>query len=147
MTGKSRVVTFRMDQATWDFMRQLVPYTRYKKASSFIREGIALLLRQEDEQPSGWTVGRPRRGVTDPAPGRAVVDVRATFAGRRWPWASPSAPLAPVRSTGRPARGVIPTTRRELAVWVLAGPRPSPTDADRRRRQRAAGPRADPPRH
>ena len=40
MTGKSRVVTFRMDQATWDFMRELVPYTRYRKASSFIRGGI-----------------------------------------------------------------------------------------------------------
>jgi Arc/MetJ-type ribon-helix-helix transcriptional regulator len=61
VTGKSRVVTFRMDQATWDFMRQLVPYTRYKKASSFIREGIELLLKQEEEQPSGWSVGRPRR--------------------------------------------------------------------------------------
>ena len=61
MTGKSRVVTFRMDQATWDFMRQLVPYTRYKKASPLIREGIELLLRQEEEQPSGWTAGRPRR--------------------------------------------------------------------------------------
>ena len=61
MTGKSRVVTFRMDQATWDFMRELVPYTRYRKASSFIREGIELLLQQEEEQPSGWTVGLPRR--------------------------------------------------------------------------------------
>src|SRR6266487_2200734 len=47
--AKSRVVTFRMDQATWDFMRQLVPYTRYKKASPFIREGIELLLKREDE--------------------------------------------------------------------------------------------------
>jgi Arc/MetJ-type ribon-helix-helix transcriptional regulator len=61
VTGKSRVVTFRMDQATWDFMRQLVPYTKYKNASSFIREGIELLLQREDEQPSGWSVGRPRR--------------------------------------------------------------------------------------
>jgi hypothetical protein len=47
-----------MDQATWDFMRQLVPYTRYKKASPFIRVGIELLLKQEEEQPSGWSVGR-----------------------------------------------------------------------------------------
>jgi Arc/MetJ-type ribon-helix-helix transcriptional regulator len=62
VTEKSRVVTFRMDQATWDFMRVLLPFTRYKKASSFIREGIELLLKQEDEQPSGWSVGRPRRG-------------------------------------------------------------------------------------
>jgi len=83
VTGKSRVVTFRMDQATWDFMRQLVPYTRYKKASPFIREGIDLLLKREDEQPSGWTAGRPRRGVTDPAPGRAVIDVPDNLRG--WP--------------------------------------------------------------
>ena len=58
---KSRVVTFRMDQGTWDFMRRLVPYTRYKKASPFIREGIELLLRREEEQPTGWTAGRPGR--------------------------------------------------------------------------------------
>ena len=61
MTGKSRAVTFRMDQATWQFMRELVPYMRYGKASSFIREGIELLLQQEEEQPSGWSVGLPRR--------------------------------------------------------------------------------------
>jgi Arc/MetJ-type ribon-helix-helix transcriptional regulator len=42
-------------------MRELVPYTRYRNASSFIREGIDLLLKLEDEQPSGWSVGRPRR--------------------------------------------------------------------------------------
>jgi Arc/MetJ-type ribon-helix-helix transcriptional regulator len=60
--ARSRVVTFRLDQATWDRMRELVLYTRYKKASPFIREGIELMLRQEDEQPSGWTAGRPRRG-------------------------------------------------------------------------------------
>jgi Arc/MetJ-type ribon-helix-helix transcriptional regulator len=55
------MVTFRLDQATWDFMRQLVPYTRYGNTSSFIREGIELLLKQEEEQRSGWSVGRPRR--------------------------------------------------------------------------------------
>ena len=37
MIRKPRVVTFRMDQATWEFMRELVPYTKYRKASSFIR--------------------------------------------------------------------------------------------------------------
>jgi Arc/MetJ-type ribon-helix-helix transcriptional regulator len=42
-------------------MRRLVPYTRYRNTSSFIREGIDLLLKQEEEQPSGWSVGRPRR--------------------------------------------------------------------------------------
>jgi Arc/MetJ-type ribon-helix-helix transcriptional regulator len=52
VTRKPRVVTFRMDQATWDRMRELVSYTRYREASSFIREGIDLMLRQEDEQPS-----------------------------------------------------------------------------------------------
>jgi Arc/MetJ-type ribon-helix-helix transcriptional regulator len=62
VTRKTRVVTFRLDQATWDFMRQLLPYTKYKNTSSFIREGIDLLLKREDEQPSGWTVSRPRRG-------------------------------------------------------------------------------------
>ena len=61
MKAKSRVVTVRKDQATWDFMRELVPYTRYKKASSFIREGIELLLKQEEEQRWGWSVDRPRR--------------------------------------------------------------------------------------
>ena len=61
MKARSRVVTFRMDEATWDFMRELLPFTRYGKASSFIREGIELLLKQEEEQPSGWTVGLPRR--------------------------------------------------------------------------------------
>ena len=73
MTRKPRVVTFRLDLATWDWMRELVPYTKYKNTSSFIREGIELLLKQEHEQPSGWTVGRPRR--TDPAAGRAETDV------------------------------------------------------------------------
>ena len=62
MTRKPRVVTFRMDQGTWDRMKELVPYTKYRTTSSFIREGIDLMLSQEDEQPSGWTAGRPRRG-------------------------------------------------------------------------------------
>jgi Arc/MetJ-type ribon-helix-helix transcriptional regulator len=59
---KPRVVTFRLDEATWDWVKRLAPYTKYRNASSFIREGIELLLKQEDEQPSGWTGGRPRRG-------------------------------------------------------------------------------------
>ena len=62
MTRKPRVVTFRLDEATWNRMREVVPYTKYRKTSSFIREAIDLLLRREDEQPSGWTVGWPRRG-------------------------------------------------------------------------------------
>jgi hypothetical protein len=51
----------------------------------------------------------------DPVPGRAVIDVRATFAGRRWPWGFVERPTAPVRSTEGPAGGVIPATRREPA--------------------------------
>ena len=69
MTRKPRVVTFRIDQATWDRMRELVPYTRYRNASSFIREGIELLLKREDEQPSGDR-GQAAKGVTESAPGR-----------------------------------------------------------------------------
>jgi Arc/MetJ-type ribon-helix-helix transcriptional regulator len=52
------VVTFRLDQATRDTMRRTVPHTRYGTTSSFIRESIGLLLEQEDEQPSGWSVDR-----------------------------------------------------------------------------------------
>jgi Arc/MetJ-type ribon-helix-helix transcriptional regulator len=61
MIRKPLVVTFRLDQATRDRMRELAPYTKYGNTSSFIREGIDLLLKREDEQPTGWTVGRPRR--------------------------------------------------------------------------------------
>jgi Arc/MetJ-type ribon-helix-helix transcriptional regulator len=60
VTRKPRVVTFRLDQATWDRMRELVPYTRYGNNSSFIREGIDLLLKREDEQPTGWLAHRRR---------------------------------------------------------------------------------------
>jgi len=49
VTRKPRVVTFRLDQGTWDWMRQLVPYTKYRTTSCFIREGIELLLKREDE--------------------------------------------------------------------------------------------------
>jgi Arc/MetJ-type ribon-helix-helix transcriptional regulator len=33
----------------------VVPYTKYRNTSSFVREGIDLLLKREDEQPSGWS--------------------------------------------------------------------------------------------
>jgi Arc/MetJ-type ribon-helix-helix transcriptional regulator len=58
MVQKPIVVTFRLDLATRDRMRRTVPYTKYGTTSSFIREGIELLLKQEDKQPSGWLVGR-----------------------------------------------------------------------------------------
>jgi hypothetical protein len=70
VTRKPRVVTFRMDQATWDRMKGVVPYTRYGNTSSFIREGVYLMLNREYEQPSGWTRGPAAKGVTDPVPGR-----------------------------------------------------------------------------
>jgi Arc/MetJ-type ribon-helix-helix transcriptional regulator len=53
-----QVVTFRLDQTTWDRMRGVVPYTRYRNTSSFIREGIELLLKREEEQPTGWSAHR-----------------------------------------------------------------------------------------
>jgi Arc/MetJ-type ribon-helix-helix transcriptional regulator len=77
VTRKPRVVTFRLDQATWDFMRQLVPYTRYGNASSFIREGIELLLKQEEERPSGWSVGRSPGGLSDTIE-RSCIERRKT---------------------------------------------------------------------
>jgi hypothetical protein len=74
VTEKSRVVTFRMDQATWDFMRELVPYTKYRKASSFIREGISSprmpvcvggLQRTSQHQGPGEALLRKPRSVTN----------------------------------------------------------------------------------
>ena len=58
MIQKPVIVTFRLDQATRDRMRRTVPYTKYGTTSSFIREGIELLLKREDEQPSGWSIRR-----------------------------------------------------------------------------------------
>ena len=58
MVQKPVVVTFRLDQPTRDRMRRTVPYTKYGTTSSFIREGIELLLKREDEQPSGWLIRR-----------------------------------------------------------------------------------------
>jgi Arc/MetJ-type ribon-helix-helix transcriptional regulator len=58
MSQKPVVVTFRLDEATRDRMRRTVPHTKYGTISSFIRESIEVLLRHEDEQPSGWSVGR-----------------------------------------------------------------------------------------
>jgi Arc/MetJ-type ribon-helix-helix transcriptional regulator len=58
MSQKPVVVTFRLDQETRDRIRRTVPHTKYGTTSSFIREGIDLLLQQEDARPSGWSVGR-----------------------------------------------------------------------------------------
>jgi Arc/MetJ-type ribon-helix-helix transcriptional regulator len=84
MTRKPRVVTFRLDQATWDRMRKVAPYTKYGSTSSFIREGIDLMLRQEDEQPTGWSAHRRSSAAAWIAIGRrSLGDVRfATETGR-----------------------------------------------------------------
>jgi Arc/MetJ-type ribon-helix-helix transcriptional regulator len=58
MSQKPVVVTFRLDQATRDRMRRMVPHTKYGTTSSFIRESIGLLLEQDDERPSGWPLRR-----------------------------------------------------------------------------------------
>ena len=50
MIRKPRVVTFRLDEATWDWMRKLAPYTKYGNTSSepaattvtFIAESTAI---------------------------------------------------------------------------------------------------------
>jgi hypothetical protein len=57
MLRKPRVVTFRMDQAMFDWLRELAPYTSYRTVSAYIREGIDLLLMREEAQPTGWTAG------------------------------------------------------------------------------------------
>jgi Arc/MetJ-type ribon-helix-helix transcriptional regulator len=58
MSQKPVIVTFRLDQETRDRMRRTVPHTKYGTTSSFVRESIGLLLEQENERPSGWSVGR-----------------------------------------------------------------------------------------
>jgi Arc/MetJ-type ribon-helix-helix transcriptional regulator len=60
MIRKPLIVTFRLDRETLDRMREVVPYTKYRNNSSFIREAIDLLLKREDEQPSGWSAHRCR---------------------------------------------------------------------------------------
>jgi Arc/MetJ-type ribon-helix-helix transcriptional regulator len=61
---KPRVVTFRLDEATWDWVKRLAPYTRYGNASSFIREGIDLLLKHEDEHTKRQRTLRQKQGKT-----------------------------------------------------------------------------------
>jgi Arc/MetJ-type ribon-helix-helix transcriptional regulator len=58
MPRKPLVVTFRLDEATRDRIRETVRYSPHGTASAFIREAIAQLLKREAERPSGWTVRR-----------------------------------------------------------------------------------------
>jgi len=107
---KPRVVTFRMDQATWDWMRRLVPYTRYRTTSSFIREGIDLML-------SGRTSSR--RGGRQVGRGGGDGSCTAATFGRRCPSGLAVRPLVPVRSTV--------TGMRTHYDSVHADPTPTPT--------------------
>ena len=58
MSRKPLVVTFRLDQATRDRIREAARYSPHRTSSAFIREAIAQLLAREAERPSGWTVRR-----------------------------------------------------------------------------------------
>jgi Arc/MetJ-type ribon-helix-helix transcriptional regulator len=61
MPRKPLVVTFRLDEATRDRIREAARYSPYRDASAFIRAAISELLRREADRPSGWTVRRDRR--------------------------------------------------------------------------------------
>jgi Arc/MetJ-type ribon-helix-helix transcriptional regulator len=56
MPRKPLVVTFRLDEATRDRIRETVRYSPHRDVSTFIREAIARLLAREEERPSGRTV-------------------------------------------------------------------------------------------
>jgi Arc/MetJ-type ribon-helix-helix transcriptional regulator len=56
MPRKQLVVTFRLDKATRDRIRETVRYSPYRDASAFIREAIGQQLAREVERPSGWSV-------------------------------------------------------------------------------------------
>jgi Arc/MetJ-type ribon-helix-helix transcriptional regulator len=58
MNRKPLVATFRLGQATKDMIAQTIRHSRYKSASSFIRDAIDSLLKREAERPSGWSVRR-----------------------------------------------------------------------------------------
>ena len=58
MIRKPLVVTFRLDEATRDRIRETVRHSPHRTSSAFIRAAIAQLLKREAKQPSGWTVAR-----------------------------------------------------------------------------------------
>jgi len=58
MIRKPLVVTFRLDEATRDRIREAVRYSPHRTSSGFIRVAISELLKREDDRPSGWTVRR-----------------------------------------------------------------------------------------
>jgi hypothetical protein len=58
MIRKPLVVTFRLDAATRDRIRETVRYSPHGTASALIRAAIEQLLAREVERPSGWTVRR-----------------------------------------------------------------------------------------
>jgi predicted transcriptional regulator len=58
MIRKPLVVTFRLDEATRDRVRETARHSPHRTSSAFIRAAIAELLKRETERPSGWTVRR-----------------------------------------------------------------------------------------
>src|SRR5215472_10712780 len=58
MPRKPLIMTFRLDEATRDRIRETVRYSPYRDPSAFIRAAIADLLAREEERPSGWTARR-----------------------------------------------------------------------------------------
>jgi Arc/MetJ-type ribon-helix-helix transcriptional regulator len=58
MIRKPLVVTFRLDEATRDRIREAVRYSPHRTSSAFIRAAITELLASEEERPSGWIVRR-----------------------------------------------------------------------------------------
>jgi Arc/MetJ-type ribon-helix-helix transcriptional regulator len=138
MTRKPRIVTFRLDQATGDRMRELVPYTRYGNTSSFIREGIDLLLKREDVQPSGWSAHRHRvRPLTRlPKGGRPVSTLlsghlaigpnlaeRLPGPVRSTRWRAPGGPvtISSLLSNSSPSSPLKALTSSATGRWSAAG--------------------------
>jgi Arc/MetJ-type ribon-helix-helix transcriptional regulator len=58
MPRKPLVLTFRLDQATRDRIRETARYSPYRSSSAFIRVAITELLKREEERPSGWSMRR-----------------------------------------------------------------------------------------
>jgi hypothetical protein len=52
------VVTFRLDEATRDRIREIVRDSPHLTSSASIPAAIEQLLKREEERPSGWTVRR-----------------------------------------------------------------------------------------
>src|SRR5262245_58005227 len=84
MIRKPLVVTFRLDEATRDRIREPARHSPHRTSSALIRKAITQLLRREEERPSGWTV-LPQR-ATD----REIL--LGVSQGTQWTWVPLKAP-------------------------------------------------------